>query len=78
MQSSRHSPRDMQLSRRQREQDRATLAADLRSSLPRTAVHVASKSEANARSIKCSIEADRWLREHGFDRWGRPAGADHA
>lgn len=45
--------------------------SDVRNSLPRVPLD-ATSWEAGRRSIVTSIEADRWLRDNGFDRWGRP------
>jgi hypothetical protein len=73
MASSRRSRRAMAIARREREEERGAFVAEVRDSLPRVALCGATAWEANARSIEASIEADRWLAEHGFDRWGRAA-----
>jgi hypothetical protein len=46
--------------------------SDVRNSLPRVALDAETSWVAGRRSIAASMEADRWLRDHGFDRWGQP------
>jgi hypothetical protein len=62
----------MAIERREREQTRRAFVAEVRDSLPRVPLGAATAWEVNARCIERAMEADRWLAEQGFDRWGRP------
>lgn len=65
----------MAITRNQHHAPRALFMTELHNSLPRVALGSDTDSEVNRKSIERSIEADRWLRDHGFDRWGRPRSA---
>ncbi len=72
MPASRQSRRAMAIKRRQTRSSRAVFLDDVRNSLPRVPVGSATAWEAGRRSLELSMDADRWLREHGYDRSGRP------
>jgi hypothetical protein len=62
----------MAIKRNQNQAGREAFATDLRNSLPRQALGHQTNWQAGRESIERSIEADRWLNDNGFDRWGRP------
>lgn len=72
MPASRQSRRAIAIKRRQTHTAREMFLEEVRNSLPRVPVGSATAWEAGRRSIELSVEADRWLREHGYDRSGRP------
>lgn len=78
MPCSRTSRRVMAIARHQHHTSRDLFLCEVRNSLPRVAVDDDEQWRACRDSIVRSIEADRWLREHGFDRWGKPLQAPPA
>jgi len=74
MPSTRATRRAFAIARNQRQERRAIFMTELHNSLPRVPLGASTTWQANARSIGFSIDADRLLRENGFDRWGNPRG----
>jgi len=72
MASTRTWRRGAAISRQQREASLVSFRTDARNSLPRVPVGSATAWEAGRRSLELSVDADRWLSEHGYDRSGRP------
>lgn len=72
MPASRKSRRGLAIKRRQTQASRDVFLTEVRNALPRTSIGSPTAWEAGRRSIELSIEADRWLIEHGYDRTGRP------
>jgi hypothetical protein len=72
MPASRASRRGLAIKRRQTLSSRESFLIDVRNSLPRGALRDETSWQAGRRSIELSIEADRWLTSHGYDRSGLP------
>lgn len=72
MPCSRESRRSMAITRNQTFTSGEHFMSDVRNSLPRVPLEAETSWLAGRRSIAASMEADRWLRDHGFDRWGQP------
>lgn len=62
------------IARDQRNASRGAFRTEVINSLPRVALDASTDWEANGKAIELSMEADRFLGEHGFGRWGSPAG----
>jgi hypothetical protein len=72
MPASRESKRILAMTRDLMYSPREVFLADVRDSLPRDSFDGETLWDAGRRNIEASIDADRVLEEHGFDRWGSP------
>jgi hypothetical protein len=72
MASSRASRRGLAIARNQRPTRRELFLNELHNCFPRAHLRGETEWQARGRSIALSIESDRWLAEHGYDRWGQP------
>ena len=72
MPASRKSRRGMAMKRRLVQSPRDAFMTEVANALPRARVGSGTAWEAGRRSIELSMEADRWLDAHGYDRGGRP------
>lgn len=75
MPASKETKKVLAIARNQTHSRREVFLAEVRDSLPRSSFDDESLGEAGRRSIQRSIDADRFLRDCGFDRGGRPLNA---